>query len=79
MLSAHHLAINGDAFVAAGRWVTPPFAPRRFDTWFFLAWLPANQEALVEPGELEAAEWIRPADALDRGAVSGPHSQRDRP
>src|SRR5262249_11287889 len=48
----------------AGRWVTPHFAPRRFDTWFFLAWMPEGQEALIETGELETGEWIRPADAL---------------
>src|SRR5262249_48207963 len=66
VLAEHHLGINGDRLVGAGRWVTPPFAPRRFDTWFFLAWLPENQEALVEPGELETAEWVRPAEALDR-------------
>ncbi len=51
-------------FEPAGRWVTPHFAPRRFDTWFFLAWMPEGQEALIETGELETGEWIRPADAL---------------
>jgi glyoxylase-like metal-dependent hydrolase (beta-lactamase superfamily II)/8-oxo-dGTP pyrophosphatase MutT (NUDIX family) len=66
ILRENHLAIAGDSLVAAGRWVTPPFAPRRFDTWFFLAWLTENQDALVEPGELETAEWVRPAEALDR-------------
>lgn len=58
------LEIDAEALPGAGRWVTPPFAPRRFDTWFFLAWLPDGQEALVEAGELESGEWIRPADAL---------------
>ena len=48
----------------AGRWVTPHFAPRRFDTWFFLAWMPEGQEALIETGELETGDWIRPAEAL---------------
>jgi Zn-dependent hydrolases, including glyoxylases len=66
ILTDNHLALTRDSLIAAGRWVTPPFAPRRFDTWFFLAWLTENQEALVEPGELETAEWIRPAEALDR-------------
>ena len=66
LLSDNRLTIAGDALIEAGRWVTPPFAPRRFDTWFFIAWLPANQDALVETGELETAEWIRPADAYRR-------------
>src|SRR5262245_32913082 len=51
-------------FEPAGRWVTPHFAPRRFDTWFFLAWMPAGQEALIDTGELETGEWISPVDAL---------------
>jgi ribonuclease/clavin/mitogillin len=51
-------------FEPAGRWVTPHFAPRRFDTWFFLAWMPYGQEALIETGELETGEWIRPSEAL---------------
>ncbi|HXU40034.1 MAG TPA: MBL fold metallo-hydrolase [Blastocatellia bacterium] len=58
------LEIVGPDFEPAGRWVTPHFAPRRFDTWFFLAWMPEGQEALIETGELETGEWIRPAEAL---------------
>ena len=58
------LQIACSDFEPAGRWVTPHFAPRRFDTWFFLAWMPEGQEALIETGELETGEWIRPADAL---------------
>ena len=58
------LEVDGSALIEAGRWVTPPFAPRRFDTWFFLAWLPEGQEPSVETGELESGEWIRPADAV---------------
>jgi ribonuclease/clavin/mitogillin len=53
-------------FQPAGRWVTPHFAPRRFDTWFFLAWMPEGQEALIETGELETGEWIAPGKAFDR-------------
>ena len=63
ILEEDDLEINGSALEPAGRWVTPPFAPRRFDTWFFIAWLPEGQEAIVETGELETAEWIRPSEA----------------
>jgi glyoxylase-like metal-dependent hydrolase (beta-lactamase superfamily II)/8-oxo-dGTP pyrophosphatase MutT (NUDIX family) len=63
MLKEDDLKISGSALPQAGRWVTPPFAPRRFDTWFFLAWLPDGQEATVETGELETAEWMRPQEA----------------
>lgn len=50
----------------AGRWTTPPFASRRFDTMFFLARVPDGQQASVVPGELESGEWVRPATALER-------------
>jgi endoribonuclease LACTB2 len=58
------LEIACSDFEPAGRWVTPHFSPRRFDTWFFVAWMPEGQEALIETGELETGEWIRPGDAL---------------
>lgn len=64
ILEEADLEVDGSALIEAGRWVTPPFAPRRFDTWFFLAWLPEGQEPSVETGELESGEWIRPADAV---------------
>jgi glyoxylase-like metal-dependent hydrolase (beta-lactamase superfamily II)/8-oxo-dGTP pyrophosphatase MutT (NUDIX family) len=63
ILDEDRLVIDASKLESAGRWVTPPFAPRRFDTWFFLAWLPDGQEPQVETGELETGEWIRPADA----------------
>jgi endoribonuclease LACTB2 len=66
ILEEDHLEITGTLLVNAGRWVTPAFAPRRFDTWFFLAWLPEGQEAAVETAELEEGEWIRPRDAYAR-------------
>jgi len=66
ILEEHGLQIDANSMIAAGRWVTPPFAPRRFDTWFFLAWLPEGQEPTIESGELIHGEWIRPADALER-------------
>ena len=66
ILEEDDLQIAGSSLEEAGRWVTPPFAPRRFDTWFFVAWLPDGQDALVETGELEAGEWIRPAEAYER-------------
>jgi endoribonuclease LACTB2 len=59
--------LDASPLVYAGRWVTPPFAPLRFDNRFFLLeWGPdAPAEPAVHTGELEYGSWIRPAEALE--------------
>ncbi|HEX3086376.1 MAG TPA: MBL fold metallo-hydrolase [Pyrinomonadaceae bacterium] len=64
LLEHYGLRLDADDFTFVGRWVTPPFAPRRFDTWFFLAHCPAKQEPRVTgDAELESGEWITARDA----------------
>ncbi len=64
LLNLYGLRLDANDFTFAGRWVTPPFAPRRFDTWFFLATCPAKQQPNVtDDSELESGEWIRARDA----------------
>ncbi len=55
-----------EALEFAGRWQTPPFAPVRFDTLYFLARVPEGQAPIVLPGELALGEWVRPAEAIER-------------
>jgi glyoxylase-like metal-dependent hydrolase (beta-lactamase superfamily II)/8-oxo-dGTP pyrophosphatase MutT (NUDIX family) len=62
----HGWRFRADALAFAGRWTSPPFAPRRFETDYFLGHVPDGQEATVHPGELAEGEWIRPRDALAR-------------
>jgi glyoxylase-like metal-dependent hydrolase (beta-lactamase superfamily II) len=63
-LRHYDLHLDDNDFSFAGRWVTPPFAPRRFDTWFFLAACPAKQEPQVAgDAELESGEWIAAREA----------------
>ncbi len=50
--------------IDAGHWITPPFAPIRFDTRYFLAEVPPGETPEVIPGELAEGGWIAPADAL---------------
>ena len=51
----------------AGRWLTPPIGPLRFDNRFFLLEHLAGDEPMhVIPGELVEGEWIAPAAALAR-------------
>jgi endoribonuclease LACTB2 len=67
LLQLYGLHLDKDDFTFAGRWVTPPFAPRRFDTWFFLVTCPAKQEPRVtDDSELESGAWIRARDAYEK-------------
>jgi glyoxylase-like metal-dependent hydrolase (beta-lactamase superfamily II)/8-oxo-dGTP pyrophosphatase MutT (NUDIX family) len=67
LLSHYGLHLDADDFKFSGRWVTPPFSPRRFDTWFFLVNCPAKQEPFVTvDAELEAGEWTTARDAVAR-------------
>ncbi len=53
-------------------WVTPQMEPRRFDTRFYLAVLPAGQEARDVSGETVRAAWTTPKEALaafERGEI----------
>lgn len=67
LLAHYDLHFDADDFTFVGRWVTPPFSPRRFDTWFFLVKCPARQQP--EPaidGELAGGEWIGAREAYRR-------------
>jgi recombination protein RecT len=55
-----------DWLVLTSRWITPVGAPKRFDTWFFLARSPENAAATVEEREAVDVTWISPSDALRR-------------
>jgi endoribonuclease LACTB2 len=59
LLKHYQLHLDANDFTFVGRWVTPPFSARRFDTWFFLVKCPSKQNAqLGDDGELESGEWI---------------------
>jgi glyoxylase-like metal-dependent hydrolase (beta-lactamase superfamily II)/8-oxo-dGTP pyrophosphatase MutT (NUDIX family) len=67
VLVHYGLYLDARDFTFAGRWVTPAFSPRRFDTWFFLVHCPQKQNPQIEDeGELESGEWIAASEALSR-------------
>jgi glyoxylase-like metal-dependent hydrolase (beta-lactamase superfamily II)/8-oxo-dGTP pyrophosphatase MutT (NUDIX family) len=66
LLEGEGLALDANLVIEAPRWVTPATSPRRYNTRFFSAWLPAGQETEVIPGELQAGEWLRPKEALQK-------------
>jgi len=65
-IAAEDLTLEPADFVPAGRWVSPPFTRGGFDTHFFLCELPDGEVATHDPGELQAGEWITPAEGLAR-------------
>ena len=48
------------------RWVTPEFAPSRYDTRFYLAECDDAPDVIIDETELVGHAWLTPAEALDR-------------
>src|SRR5689334_2911924 len=71
VLGRRGLVLRTDLLTPWARWITPEVSPRRFDTWFFAAALPAGQTATAapeghaDPGESESGTWLRPGAALE--------------
>lgn len=65
LLKHYDLHLDASDFTFVGRWVTPPFSARRFDTWFFLVNCPPKQRAHVSGNaELASGEWIAASAAF---------------
>jgi 8-oxo-dGTP pyrophosphatase MutT (NUDIX family) len=54
--------------VPFSRWITPAEVKIRFDTWFYLAPLPAGAEARIDGSEVVDARWYTPVAALEARA-----------
>ncbi|MFD3405072.1 NUDIX hydrolase [Kribbella sp. NPDC058693] len=66
------LLLRADLLGAWAHWITPEFEPKRYDTAFFVAALPAGQVTRDVTSESDQVTWIRPADAVaavDAGEV----------
>jgi glyoxylase-like metal-dependent hydrolase (beta-lactamase superfamily II)/8-oxo-dGTP pyrophosphatase MutT (NUDIX family) len=71
LLKHYELHLDANDFTYAGRWVTPPFNARRFDTWFFVVDCPPKQEPYLTSGELDDGEWITAREAYERWLRDG--------
>ena len=69
LVEAEDLELATDLMVPYAHWITPTFAPKRFDTWFFLAEAPEDQIALNDGSESVDSVWILPQAAIDEAAV----------
>jgi 8-oxo-dGTP pyrophosphatase MutT (NUDIX family) len=53
-----------DALVKFSRWITPAEVKTRFDTHFFLAELPSEQDPVIDGSEIVDVGWFEPSRAL---------------
>ena len=63
ILGATSARIAIDDVVPFGRWITPEGGRRRFDTDFFLARAPEEQEPTADGVEAVAIRWVEPEEA----------------
>ncbi|MEG2933523.1 MAG: NUDIX hydrolase [Gordonibacter sp.] len=68
VLARHGLVLRTDLLGLRSHWLTPEFEPRRYDTYFFAACLPAGQMPDSCTTEANGAGWADPRQMLERGA-----------
>jgi 8-oxo-dGTP pyrophosphatase MutT (NUDIX family) len=68
LLSRRDLVLRADLLRPWSRWITPEAEPRRYDTRFFVAIMPARQQAAGGTGESDRATWLSPAGAVEAAA-----------
>ena len=64
LLEEAGVALSLDDMHVWARWLTPEFEPRRYDTYFFVAAMPADQRTGETGSESDHTAWLTPADAL---------------
>jgi 8-oxo-dGTP pyrophosphatase MutT (NUDIX family) len=65
LLTARGLVVRSDLLAPFGRWLTPIFEARRFDTYFFVARLPVAQVPRDVGGEADHTVWLTPEQSLE--------------
>jgi 8-oxo-dGTP pyrophosphatase MutT (NUDIX family) len=64
LCAEHDLRLAGDQVRYFSHWRTPAAAPRRFDTRFFVAAMPAGQKTAAHESELRSGHWVAPGAAI---------------
>jgi 8-oxo-dGTP pyrophosphatase MutT (NUDIX family) len=73
--AATGLALHTSVLQPWSHWVTPLGLPKRFDTLFFVAPCPGDQNPREDAGETTSLEWVCPPEALARHAEGGFHME----
>ena len=72
LLGRRGLVLRADLLRPFAHWITPEVEPKRFDTRFFVARVPAGQVCRDAGGEADRRLWLRPQEALDRSLMMLP-------
>jgi 8-oxo-dGTP pyrophosphatase MutT (NUDIX family) len=64
LVRRERLVLAVDQMIHFGHWITPSWAPKRFDTHFFLVAAPVTQHGAFDDSESEEGMWLQPAQAL---------------
>jgi 8-oxo-dGTP pyrophosphatase MutT (NUDIX family) len=66
LVADHGLVLDAGSLRLFSHWITPSPAPRRYDTWFFVAPAPSDHAYVHDDDETVASEWLATGDALER-------------
>jgi 8-oxo-dGTP pyrophosphatase MutT (NUDIX family) len=64
LLEAENLFLRVERLVYWAHWITPSVVPRRFDTRFYLAPVPSDQNAVIDSTETVDHAWMSPASIV---------------
>jgi 8-oxo-dGTP pyrophosphatase MutT (NUDIX family) len=64
ILRAERLTLATDRLAYFAHWITPEERPLRFDTRFFAALMPPEQDPIVDGHEIVDLKWLTPAEAI---------------
>lgn len=72
LLARRGLVLRADLLRPYAHWITPDVEPKRFDTRFFLAEMPAGQVCRHVGGEADERLWVSVATSLEQGLTLMP-------
>ncbi len=71
VLTSERVVLDARDLHLFAHWRTPIGAPRRYDTWFFVAQAPHGDDGVHDDNELVASAWMSPSDALVQHRAGG--------
>ncbi len=69
LAEAENLDFATEMLVPFAHWITPPGAPRRYNTWFYVTRVPEDHTHAHDGNESVDSVWIKPSVALEDEAA----------